>query len=282
MSAVNAGIVDLGDHTIIFDTMTTIGAARELRAAAEALTGRAPAYVINSHAHADHFNGNVVFADAILVASQTTHRVLSTQGVALMERLRANMTAEFEAVRRRAGEAADEAERSRLQGLVGEYEEFFADYPLPDDFRLPTLTYERSVTLHGSLRSAQLVTFGGAHSPCDAVLWLPEEKVLFSADLVIPGDNQVMTLGEPANWLPILDELERFGAKWLVPGHRKVVPASDGLGWSRRYLTDILRVAEELAAAGGGPDAANSTPVPAGCSAGGYRANLRFLLGRHK
>ena len=36
----NAGIVDLGDRTVVFDTFNTPLAARELRATAERLTGR--------------------------------------------------------------------------------------------------------------------------------------------------------------------------------------------------------------------------------------------------
>ncbi len=46
--AVNAAIVDLGDRTLVFDTLATLQAARGLRAAAERLTGRAPAVVVNS------------------------------------------------------------------------------------------------------------------------------------------------------------------------------------------------------------------------------------------
>ena len=57
----NAGIVDLGDQTLIFDTFETPQAAADLRAAAEALTGHPATGVIISYAHADHWCGNRVF-----------------------------------------------------------------------------------------------------------------------------------------------------------------------------------------------------------------------------
>ena len=57
----NAGIVDLGDRTLVFDTFVTPRAAEDLRVAAEHLTGRAVTCVINSHSHADHCCGNQVF-----------------------------------------------------------------------------------------------------------------------------------------------------------------------------------------------------------------------------
>lgn len=50
----NAGIIDLGEQTLVFDTFDSVRAAEDLRAAAEHLTGREATCVIISHAHADH------------------------------------------------------------------------------------------------------------------------------------------------------------------------------------------------------------------------------------
>src|SRR4051812_36311615 len=68
----NTAIVDLGDRTLVFDTCWTPTAARDLRAAAETLTGRSVTYTINSHRHGDHVLGNQVFADTVLVATERT------------------------------------------------------------------------------------------------------------------------------------------------------------------------------------------------------------------
>ena len=67
----NAGIIDLGDQTLIFDTCETATAAYDLRAAAEQLTGRPATCAINSHAHPDHWGGNQVF-DTPILATRTT------------------------------------------------------------------------------------------------------------------------------------------------------------------------------------------------------------------
>jgi len=53
----NAGIVDLGDKTVVFDTFATPQAARDLKVMAEQLTGRAVEVVVNSHRHIDHVGG---------------------------------------------------------------------------------------------------------------------------------------------------------------------------------------------------------------------------------
>jgi cyclase len=70
----NAGIVDLGDQTLIFDAFETPQAANDLRLAAEHLTGRPPTCVIISHSHADHWCGNQAFAPHVPII--TTHTTL--------------------------------------------------------------------------------------------------------------------------------------------------------------------------------------------------------------
>jgi glyoxylase-like metal-dependent hydrolase (beta-lactamase superfamily II) len=50
----NAGIIDLGGQTLIFDAFHTPQAAEDLLAAAKDLTGRSATYVVNGHNHADH------------------------------------------------------------------------------------------------------------------------------------------------------------------------------------------------------------------------------------
>ncbi|WP_410982512.1 MBL fold metallo-hydrolase [Bacillus cereus] len=38
--------------------------------------------------------------------------------------------------------------------------------------------------IHGSKRTAKLITLGGGHSVCDTILYLPKEKVCFMGDLL--------------------------------------------------------------------------------------------------
>ena len=78
----NAGIVDLGDRTLIFDSFFTPQAAEDLRTAAEALTGRPVNAVTNSHYHNEHIWGNQVFSsDTDIMSTVETHRlIIATRG----------------------------------------------------------------------------------------------------------------------------------------------------------------------------------------------------------
>lgn len=77
----NAGIVDLGDRTLIFDTFWTPEAGQDLRAAAEHLTGHAITYVINSHYNADHIHGNQVFStETTIISTSRTRELIVERG----------------------------------------------------------------------------------------------------------------------------------------------------------------------------------------------------------
>jgi cyclase len=57
----NAGIIDLGDSTLVVDAFDSLAAGRDLRQTAEALFDRPVKTVIFTHAHGDHWKGAAAF-----------------------------------------------------------------------------------------------------------------------------------------------------------------------------------------------------------------------------
>ena len=77
----NAGIVDLGDQTLVFDTHMTPDAGEDLRRAAEALTGRPAAIVVVSHYHNDHIWGAQAFRpEATIYSTHETRTLIGSNG----------------------------------------------------------------------------------------------------------------------------------------------------------------------------------------------------------
>lgn len=88
----NAGIIDLGETTLIFDTFATPQAAQDLRRAAEQLIGQPITYVVNSHKHGDHWHGNQVFLpDAQIIASGKTYAELLKRMSVSKEKMQLNI-----------------------------------------------------------------------------------------------------------------------------------------------------------------------------------------------
>jgi len=75
----NAGIVDLGDVLLVFDSFSTPSAAQLLRKQAEYITGKKVKYLINSHYHGDHVFGNQVFEDVTIISTSLTKKWFKDQ-----------------------------------------------------------------------------------------------------------------------------------------------------------------------------------------------------------
>lgn len=253
-SIANAGIIDLGNQTLIFDTFMTIPAARELQNAAIQLTGRPASYVVNSHPHPDHVHGNIAFGEeATIVSSSATRVDLLARGVRWLEQTRQEIAGGLRMVEMQATSATDEAQRKAAHGAIAFFQRTLEGLPTPDQLRYPTLTFEHQLTLHGSARSLHLIELGGGHSPSDSILWLPDERIAFTADVVVSGGHLVMEDGDPEQWLRILDEVDRLGPAMIVPGHGRVQTEAATLP-VRQYIKEMLDLAARAAREGTTPE----------------------------
>lgn len=277
----NAGIVDLGDRALVFDTFMTPQAAADLRAAAETLTGRRVAYVVNSHWHDDHVRGNQAFADAEIVATSGTSLLMAARGPQNIAKYRDQAPAHVASLREQYAQATDERERARLALEISEGEEILASLPTLE-LRLPDHTFTDRLVVRGPARTAELLTYGGGHTESDAFLWLPEERILFAGDLVVHLTHPLLVWGDPDAWPGILDRLAALDPAIVVPGHGPVGD-STGIAAVRAYLADTKRLADTLLRAGNTPDEPAQAPVPDAYAAWEgsdeiFLLNLRFLV----
>ena len=276
----NAGIVDLGDATLIFDTLLTARASRDLRAAAERLTGRAPRYVVNSHYHFDHSGGNEVFPEATVIATTPTAPLISVNNEEVLRMFRESGQ-EFDAqLRAEAAAATDPAVRRDIEEQSDDYLALIREAS-KTRLRPPDITFESRLTIHGSRRQAQLISWGGGHTPSDAVLYLPTERVLFAGDLIFYRSHASLNFGDPGEWLRILGEMERLEVDTLAPGHG-VATTRVAITEQRVYIEALLALALQAAHAGKSPDEAAATPIPEAYNGygfpSGFGENMRVLL----
>ncbi|MGQ0603542.1 MAG: MBL fold metallo-hydrolase [Anaerolineales bacterium] len=244
----NAGIIDLGDQTLVFDTGMTPQSARDLRAAAERLAGRAAGLIINSHYHNDHIRGNMAFG--LPSPDSATHILATLQTRALMaeripptiEQHRQMSAARVGVLEKQLAAATDADKRRKIAYELASLRGIVDSLPTLE-LRLPTLTFEHKLTLHGARRTAQIITFGGGHSPSDSILYLPGEQIAFMADLVFVQRHPWLGDGNPTEWVRMLNEVEALGVQRVVPGHGPVGDVED-LALMRRYLTEFGALAQ--------------------------------------
>lgn len=265
----NAGIVDLGGTTLVFDTLLTPEAARELRAAAVERTGRAPGLVVNSHYHNDHTRGNQVFPEATIIATAATRELFLKRGREELEHDRENAPAQLERISaQRGADRAADFFGPYLEGIVASLAEL--------ELRAPELTVTGETSFHGRDRRARLLPCGGGHSGDDSVLLLPDDGVVFCADLLFVETHPYLPDGDPAALLAAGERLAALGAEHYVPGHGPVAGA-EAFAAQRGYLETLTALAAEASA-----DDLAATPVPAAyrdweLGVPFFAANLRFL-----
>jgi len=95
-------------------------------------------------------------------------------------------------------------------------------------------------------REAQLRTWGLAHTRADQVVFLPEERILFTGDLVeerifpiypyFPPDDADV---DGSAWIEVLRRLEQLEPRLVVPGHGGVCDA--GVITTAREYHELLR-----------------------------------------
>lgn len=252
----NAAFVDLGDTTLIFDTFLTPQAAEALRKVAEHVTGRAAAYVINSHYHSDHVLGNQVFLPhATFIATTCTSKLIEAR-TDLEE-----IPAEIPALEEALSKAEDEEKRRNISNTLADLNAVVAALPTFQRV-LPNVTFEEKLIFHGSKRRADLLTYGGGHTQSDAFLYLPDDKLALMGDLLFVQSHPMVLAGNPREWQRIIRQVKMLDLDLVVPGHGPVGTVED-LDLLLGYLTSIEEIAQSVIESRGTLEQARALSMPA-------------------
>lgn len=209
----NAGIVVDDGECVLVDTAATRYRALRLREETLRLAAAPPRVVISTHFHGDHTFGNCVFAaDAIVVAHEATRTAVAGAGLHLTT-------------------LWPEVEWGEL------------------DLVLPAVTFREQLTVHAGATPMQLRHPGPAHTADDTVVWLPEQRVLFTGDLVMNGVTPFIAMGSLSGSLAALAELRALDPVAIVPGHG-AVGGPELLDQTEGYLHRLAELARAAHSAG--------------------------------
>jgi glyoxylase-like metal-dependent hydrolase (beta-lactamase superfamily II) len=117
----------------------------------------------------------------------------------------------------------DELARDGLRG-VGMFRNMpsLAEF-LPQDltFRKPDVLFDKDYTIDLGGVHARIEVIGPAHTVGDQLIWIPEDRTLFTGDLAMNNDPPRF-YAEGANatvWVAALDRLAAFEPLHVVPDH---------------------------------------------------------------
>ncbi len=224
----NAGLVSDGEATLLIDTLFDLKLTETMLAEMRRAVPAAARIdtLVNTHANGDHCYGNELVSGARILASERTAAEMAELPPSAMAAL---------------------VEQAPNMGTLGEFFlrclggfEFDGIEAGP-----PDETFNGELALRVGDREVRLIELGPAHTRGDTIAWLPEERVVFTGDLLFNGAHPIAWAGPVSNWIEACERIETLEPESVVPGHGPLATLDDvrELRAYLDYLYDQARAA---------------------------------------
>jgi glyoxylase-like metal-dependent hydrolase (beta-lactamase superfamily II) len=236
----NSAIIINDSDVMLVDSHMSPAAAWVLLDELKEITPKPVRYVVNTHFHYDHSDGNQVFGrDVEIIGHEFTRQVL-TGNVRETRLLKAHLEGipgQVESLKKRL---ADETDPARKTQLLTQLESAQNHQASMAEFRPtpPTVTLNSRMTIVRGNREIQLLFFGRGHTGGDVVVYLPRERVLATGDL-LTATIANMTDGFANEWVTTLDEVKKLDFDIVLPGHGAAFTGKAKFDHFQSYLRDI-------------------------------------------
>ena len=249
----------VGDRDVfLVDAGTTPAAARALLEDLKLITDKPVRWVVNTHFHFDHTNGDSVFGPEVqIIGHEYVRHAIADLDVLHREPFKtafANLPIQIDTLKTQIAGEQDPAKRTALQAQLtakqADLEEFKTIKPTP-----PTMTYTSKLTLYQGQREIQLLYLGLGHTQGDTFVYLPRERIICTGDMM---ESQPAYMGDAVfdAWLKTLDAVKEMSFDTVLPGHgvpfhdKALITAYQGL------LRDFMAQVTELRKQGLTPEQA--------------------------
>lgn len=221
----NVGAVVGRDGVLCVDARATPTHAREWLEALRQITRLPVSYLFLTHYHAVRVLGASAFDAAVIVAHEGTRRLIDERG-----------------------EADFESEARRFPRL-------FRDVASVPGLTHPTVTFADEMRVTLGDREVVLSFVGRGHTEGDAIVWLPEERILFAGDLVEAAATPYCGDAFLNDWrASTLDRVAALDARVLVPGRGPTVSGGQvgaAISETRAYLDALCQTVGRVVDEGG-------------------------------
>ena len=207
----NTGII-VGDNAVmVIDTQATPVMARDVIRRIRDVTDKPVRYVVLSHYHAVRVLGASAYEPEHVISSRDTYELI-------LERGEHDMKSEIE-----------------------RFPRLFRDVESVPGLTWPSMVFDKRLTLWLGSLQVELMQLGRGHTKGDTVAWLPQEKIMFSGDLVEFGATPYCGDAYLADWPETLDAIAALAPQKLVPGRgASLMTPHDvkaGLDGTRAFVT---------------------------------------------
>ncbi len=203
-----SGFIITSQGVIVIDAGACLAGADAIIHAIEAVTDQPIRWVINSGGQDHRWIGNTRFIElgATLIAS----------------------------------EAARDDMVARSADQFGQARRFIQDRFEETNPTYPNLTFQQRYRMPIEELEIELIYTGGGHTPGDIFIWLPQQSILFTGDIVYTQRILGVQPGSGARWLKSLEYMrDMLKPRTIIPGHGAVTDLNRALKDSYDYLQHL-------------------------------------------
>jgi glyoxylase-like metal-dependent hydrolase (beta-lactamase superfamily II) len=246
----NAAVIINEDDVVVVDTHYTPSAARALLAEIKKLTPKPVHYVVNTHWHNDHVQGNQAYFNVFpgeveFISHHATREDILKKAIPWVEEQLKTLPDQIAQAEQQLAPGTDAAGKPLTEEQKGERraslerQKRYLEELRQIQITLPTLTFERSLVLHKSARDIHVLFFRKGHTRGDVVVYLPKERVLVTGDLLtallpFPRDSY------PSEWVATLEAMAKLEFDQVIAGHGPVQQGKDHLSLVSSVISSIV------------------------------------------
>jgi len=198
----NAGLIVDGDQTLLVDTLFDLKLTAEMLAEMRRSIPAAAhiGTLVNTHHNGDHTFGNQLVEGAEIIASASARHEMKAHEPAYYQEIKVNAH------------------------KLGPGAEFIAELFAPFDFsgiefRMPDKTFSGEYDLKVGDKAVRLIEVGPAHTQGDTLVHVPQDRVVFTGDVLFNEGTPIAWAGPVSNWIRACDRILAMDVDLVVPGH---------------------------------------------------------------
>ncbi len=222
----NAAIFVNATDVLVVDTHSKPSASAALLAQIrKEVTTKPVRYVVNTHFHWDHTQGNHTYRATAtgpidFIASDATKRLMSELAEKRLQESLATVAPQIDTLKARAAKSTSAKEKDWCQEQIRQlqaYHQELQTYHL----ELPTITFGTSYVVKTKPHDLHVEFHGHAHTQGDVVVFCPQEKVVATGDMIL-GTTPFIADGFPRAWPDTIASVKKLDFQHAMPGHGPV------------------------------------------------------------
>ena len=220
----NTGIVVGDDAVMVIDTQATPKMAQTVIEHIRSVTDKPINYVVLSNYHAVRVLGATAYEAQHVICSEATREMIVERG------------------------AQD------FKSEVQRFPRLFQAADTIPGLTLPSITFNDRMTIWLGKLQVDIIHAGRGHTKGDTVVWLPEERTLFSGDLVAYGATPYAGDAHFKDWPETLQKLRDLKPMALLPGRGDALAGEEdvekGIAGTQAFLGELYTAVSLSAEAG--------------------------------